>query len=607
MKDRFSQPPREALELSKSAYITSPIGAELFFAVEKDNNDMLRKARIESPLNNPTLFEQAESRRKLCSLCDQVFKRIVDVRLTIAEAFEAGLIDETTICELYDGVSDFIEQDDNNARLLLYLPFELVPDMTSRRLMDADVLQSSERFATMYRQSWIRLLFDIEVRASYVDGDILEPGLPDPEMVSKAGHLIPELLEKGILSVDDILNVIDIVEEPQITKSLAEGATVAQDKGLFTESAWENISQIVARKLPGTSLGPITYDEASFDSVTPDRTKWLRDCEEEAQESSDADKLADRIRQLGLSAIDLTAANSDTHYWKIALMGLFKTNMFAREVHPLFVRLLAEGNVIIRDTICDGLAKWTRDGIIDSEYANSLGITIPDLSSASQFEEDSIALEFAHLCSAVKKIQEDPLLARSLYPTFLVFGSRTKGYAKSNSDYDAAIFIKANVMTKDRDHVLAQLFEVAPEIRSVGSLREYWVGENEDRMHFRVIADNYRATDFRQIHFFLGGTWISHNNDYQKLRQDILEDYVDLSRFGDQKESVRSSLLAQLELDILQYRLMHKGFRRLYPSHKKQGSQHSHLIDWQSDFWDPGYRRVATKLFISRVFLPDLS
>ena len=41
--------------------------------------------------------------------------------------------------------------------------------------------------------------------------------------------------------------------------------------------------------------------------------------------------------------------------------------------------------------------------------------------------------------------------------------------------------------------------------------------------------------------------------------------------------------------------------------YKKQGTKNSDLIDWKSDYWDPGYRRIATKLFLSRVFLPDLS
>jgi hypothetical protein len=29
------------------------------------------------------------------------------------------------------------------------------------------------------------------------------------------------------------------------------------------------------------------------------------------------------------------------------------------------------------------------------------------------------------------------------------------------------------------------------------------------------------------------------------------------------------------------------------------------MVDYESAFWDPGYRRVATQIFVSRVFLPD--
>jgi hypothetical protein len=60
-------------------------------------------------------------------------------------------------------------------------------------------------------------------------------------------------------------------------------------------------------------------------------------------------------------------------------------------------------------------------------------------------------------------------------------------------------------------------------------------------------------------------------------------------------------------MDNLQYRLMHKGYDIFKPSKRIAGSEHSALIDWNSAFWDEGYRRIATLGFLSKVFLPDLS
>ena len=71
----------------------------------------------------------------------------------------------------------------------------------------------------------------------------------------------------------------------------------------------------------------------------------------------------------------------------------------------------------------------------------------------------------------------------------------------------------------------------------------------------------------------------------------------------------RINWLRQLELEALQYRLMHKGYSRFYPLNamaETTKTQNSFLIDSESAFWDSGYRRLATKLFISRVFLPAI-
>jgi hypothetical protein len=53
---------------------------------------------------------------------------------------------------------------------------------------------------------------------------------------------------------------------------------------------------------------------------------------------------------------------------------------------------------------------------------------------------------------------------------------------------------------------------------------------------------------------------------------------------------------------------MHKGYRKNYPANKEEKLVYGDLIDFGSDFWDQGYREVATQLFLRKVFLPpDLS
>ena len=64
--------------------------------------------------------------------------------------------------------------------------------------------------------------------------------------------------------------------------------------------------------------------------------------------------------------------------------------------------------------------------------------------------------------------------------------------------------------------------------------------------------------------------------------------------------------LEEMERDSLQYRLLHKGFERYFPIQSPMNTVHGHAIDGQSAFYDSRYRRIATELFIRRVFLPQL-
>ncbi len=52
---------------------------------------------------------------------------------------------------------------------------------------------------------------------------------------------------------------------------------------------------------------------------------------------------------------------------------------------------------------------------------------------------------------------------------------------------------------------------------------------------------------------------------------------------------------------------MHKGYRHFFPKKGNLETEHSDNVDSDSAFYDSGYRRLATQLFINRVFLPQLS
>jgi hypothetical protein len=67
----------------------------------------------------------------------------------------------------------------------------------------------------------------------------------------------------------------------------------------------------------------------------------------------------------------------------------------------------------------------------------------------------------------------------------------------------------------------------------------------------------------------------------------------------------RRQSLERLEQDLLQYRLMHKGIKRIYEN-ASENTQYFTDIDGASAFYDHRYRRIASQLFAKYVFLPQL-
>lgn len=64
--------------------------------------------------------------------------------------------------------------------------------------------------------------------------------------------------------------------------------------------------------------------------------------------------------------------------------------------------------------------------------------------------------------------------------------------------------------------------------------------------------------------------------------------------------------IERLESDLLQYRLLHKGFTRFYGGHNSKAKAYPGM-DGDCPFYDDMYRRIATELFVKYVFIPTSS
>lgn len=603
-------------KLSRSEIEILPsLGAELFFVGQKESGDL--PIDIET---NREAINFAEERRNLHYLFQEVFDAITDPRVDVSKAIENGLIDKAKIRALWEGISDFLEKDENNSRLLLYLPFEILPNFADPNPHCDDLLRTSgQRLKSIYRQAWIRLLHEDEPRANFVDGDVLEPGLGEPERISKAGHLVPELLKRGIIDNKDVITLLNLISHKKYLIALAEGIIVAHGQGLVDDLIWQRARMFLGNKSEFQQFENSPekkYQDPDSGLISPERVKWLWKVIQETKDRARAKELSHQL----VKGLDIKSFLKEYGLNRSTVLAIMeagellkkgdsqKAVEFSVQVENIIKDLVVLNEAEFKNIIIGGLNRWVRIGIVDTSYLAKYGIKLVDLALPTQFDKENTPEEFGPLKIVIKKIEEHPELSKYLYPVLLIFGSRQKGYADLDADIDTAIFFRPDVKLEERNKILETLKRDIPETSIIDKILESWVRREDGELHFVEPQQNTRIfIGENHIHFFMGGVWIGRGEELLLIRSELLGSYLDLSRYQDNKEAKRRQLLGQLELDTLQYRLMHKGYRKYYPNFKREDCGGLDLIDWESDYWDSGYRRIATLLFISRVFLPDLS
>lgn len=150
----------------------------------------------------------------------------------------------------------------------------------------------------------------------------------------------------------------------------------------------------------------------------------------------------------------------------------------------------------------------------------------------------------------------------------LIGGSNLKGYSSTVSDIDTY-------------HYEAECKQIRPFCSDLNA--------------YRTVPDQNIA------HICLDTVWFSYRADLQTIHDDCIREYLNLSP----DSLVRKQSIERLEQDLLQYRLMHKGIRRIYECVSMETKNFSD-IDGSSAFYDRHYRRIATQLFAKYVFLPQI-
>ncbi len=166
--------------------------------------------------------------------------------------------------------------------------------------------------------------------------------------------------------------------------------------------------------------------------------------------------------------------------------------------------------------------------------------------------------------------------------------------------------MKPDTELKQKDTIRNALRQAFVLSNIDGPIMEFWLQSHGQalRIQDKTEQDPVMA-DRSWVHVLFNAVWAGDDEVAQAIRRQLLLSYFMENNdqlFG---RNLRPLCLEQLERDTLQYRLMHKGYERFFPT-RGLSTPHAHLIDGQSAFWDAGYRQTATRLFLHHVFLPHI-
>lgn len=169
-----------------------------------------------------------------------------------------------------------------------------------------------------------------------------------------------------------------------------------------------------------------------------------------------------------------------------------------------------------------------------------------------------------------------------LYPVVIFFGSRFKGYGESSSDLDFAVFVREQL------RVVPDIGTVEKYINNkIPRVVTFWLDRDRDKLSIHDFGNgqpSHIGMPF-DAHVLFNGVWVGDDSIKQRLCDMLVKPMAQSNAL------IKSVYLRELERDLLQYRLLHRGYETYYPTTRPV-------------FMDDGYRWLATKLFLKYVFLP---
>ena len=465
-------------------------------------------------------------------------------------------------------------RDSASQRIVLYLPFEWLADSDYQADTHA-VREAVHEFQEAYVDAWWSLLSHIDQRADFTNGDIGERDQDDTrEFVVKAAHFIPILLQKGLVTSEDIDYIYSGTNSEVLRASIDE-AQVA-----MTADRAASSSPALASRLAELDT------QANDPSITSRRAWWLR----QAGEAQIVREVSEALDEVEVN--DMLRAGHPIEI-RVALAALerqmSRTGDTAALLELVAARLVSD-NSAVRNQAETTLRHLYHEGIIERHVLTSHNVTLDRL-TAPQLE--NIAGRTERVKELLTRIEADALLRDMLYRLITIGGSRLKGYGERDADDDYGVMLRPDASFGQKNEIQNRLGAIFGDDMPI----QLWLEDAGPQLKVRTPKDvDLHVADEVWSHMLFDTAWVGDQDIIRELQQRLLPTYFEKGPLHDQS-------LRRIEQDMLQYRLMHKGYERHFSVRRNTKLP---VVEPDSVFWEDGYRRLATRLFVESVYLPTV-
>lgn len=569
----------------------------------------------EDILNNPKLESEIRTRKKLSLEFSNVIKKIN--RSDLYTALENKTISEKEILDLFTLLNELLKQDDLNKYIVLYLPFEILP-RKNIETENEELRNITEKLISSLNEAWFKLLHVHNLRVDFTDGDVPEPEYRDGplEKVVKVAHLIPEFLRRGIITSEDINNITQNSNDSVLSDSVKDTVSKFMDMNVNLNekesSAYESVATL-ANDLQKDIEG-INIDEKIIG-----RRRWWLDLEARKNILENYSNVLSRsLKENKINVDELlqfsenNKKNEIINSLLIKALKSFILNLSKEEAVNSFEKVkkiiltIWETNTDgdVKEQVKEMLRQLNVSNVVEDSFLREINISPSELSFPYEERIRNNSGNIEAVNSIVEKIKADKELLSLIYPVSILLGSSTKGYATSSADLDIAVFVRPNISFEKRNSLQSLLQKTFDYDKIKGEVMEFWLEETDANLSIR----NFRNPDTKlgdsSLAHILTGMWCGDKDSVKELFKELIPSYLNAEGKDILGVEAREVWIEEIIRDVLQYRLLHKGYEKMFP---KEGSNTNEFVDNNGYFYDSGYRRLATKLFLNRVFLPNLS